>query len=217
MRITDDREVTDAVFPNKLRSVLMLTGNSFYTLCIRPNRSIGEEKGSDWRQFDCASILELGDCRLSFFREGWSISGRKQGALVVMDHKSKLIYAGLFWATHPLGLWIMCCKVIGLWGSRVLMLSKRSMDKFTYLPYQRGWCIVADRLGSDRLDSIPKASEKWKVQRSFRFGQEKFVPIMTKHEIYFCRNMLRSSNDGRQRNLQLMSPNSGGPFWIRWM
>jgi len=114
------------------------------------------------------------------------------------DHKSKTYYLCRFitWA-HRILAFGLCCKVIGLWGSG-LMLSEIDGTSVTYLPYQR------DDACWDRLAVIVWTvfQGKWKnlesSAKALPIGQEQSSQIMTKQNFNFAGKCLRSSNDGEE-------------------
>jgi hypothetical protein len=116
---------------------------------------------------------------------------------MVMDHTAKVIYSGYSERTHRLPL-----DYVGkLLGYEVIGFKAVQEIDGQVLPIYH--TNVMMHVGTDLavicLDSIPKASEKLKIQRKLTESGKKIVPIMAKQKFNFAGNMLEVSNDGGEK------------------
>ena len=114
-----------------------------------------------------------------------------------MDHQAKIIYAGYSERTHPLPL-----DYVGkLLGYEVVGFNavQEIEGNVTPIYHTNVMMHVGTDLAVICLDSIPRASEKLKVQRKLTESGKKIVPIMSKQKFNFAGNMLEVSNDGGEK------------------
>ncbi len=184
---------TDAIFPNNWFST-HADGKLILYPMFSPNRRLERRKELIEElmrlNFKVGEIVDL-----SFFeKDGQYLEGTGS---MVMDHKSKLIYAGYSERTHRLPL----DYVSKLLGYEVVGFNavQEIEGQVTPIYHTNVMMHVGSDLAVVCLDSIPKASEKLKLQRKLTESGKKIVPIMAKQKFNFAGNMLEVSNDGGEK------------------
>jgi hypothetical protein len=190
---TEDPIKTDAVFPNNWFST-HADGKLLLYPMYSPNRRL--ERRKDLIEELMRLNFRVGEIvDLSFFeKDGQFLEGTGS---MVMDHKSKLIYAGYSERTHKLPL-----DYVGkLLGYEVVGFNAvQEIDgKVSPIYHTNVMMHVGTDLAVVCLDSIPKASEKLRVQKKLTDSGKKIVPIMAKQKFNFAGNMLEVSNDGGEK------------------
>ena len=190
---TADPIKTDAVFPNNWFST-HADGKLLLYPMYSPNRRL--ERRKDLIEELMRLNFKVGEIvDLSFFeKDDQFLEGTGS---MVMDHTAKVIYAGYSERTHRLPL-----DYVGkLLGYEVIgFKAVQEIDGQSSPIYHTN---VMMHVGTDLavicLDSIPKASEKLKIQRKLSESGKKIVPIMAKQKFNFAGNMLEVSNDGGEK------------------
>jgi hypothetical protein len=190
---TTDPLKTDAIFPNNWFSTHADGKLLLYPL-YSTNRRLERRKDliEELMRLDF-KVGEIVD--LSFFeKDDQFLEGTGS---MVMDHTAKVIYAGYSERTHRLPL-----DYVGkLLGYEVIGFKAVQEIDGKVLPIYH--TNVMMHVGTDLavicLDSIPKASEKLKIQRKLSESGKKIVPIMAKQKFNFAGNMLEVSNDGGEK------------------
>jgi len=190
---TTDPLKTDAIFPNNWFSTHADGKLLLYPL-YSTNRRLERRKDliEELMRLDF-KVGEIVD--LSFFeKDDQFLEGTGS---MVMDHTAKVIYAGYSERTHRLPL-----DYVGkLLGYEVIGFKAVQEIDGQVLPIYH--TNVMMHVGTDLavicLDSIPKASEKLKIQRKLSESGKKIVPIMAKQKFNFAGNMLEVSNDGGEK------------------
>jgi hypothetical protein len=190
---TADPIKTDAVFPNNWFST-HTDGKLLLYPMYSPNRRL--ERRKDLIEELMRLNFKVGEIvDLSFFeKDDQFLEGTGS---MVMDHMAKVIYAGYSERTHRLPL-----DYVGkLLGYEVIgFKAVQEIDSRVSPIYHTN---VMMHVGTDLavicLDSIPKASEKLKIQRKLSESGKKIVPIMAKQKFNFAGNMLEVSNDGGEK------------------
>jgi hypothetical protein len=190
---TTDPLKTDAIFPNNWFSTHADGKLLLYPL-YSTNRRLERRKDliEELMRLDF-KVGEIVD--LSFFeKDDQFLEGTGS---MVMDHTAKVIYSGYSERTHRLPL-----DYVGkLLGYEVIGFKAVQEIDGQVLPIYH--TNVMMHVGTDLavicLDSIPKASEKLKIQRKLTESGKKIVPIMAKQKFNFAGNMLEVSNDGGEK------------------
>lgn len=190
---TADPLKTDAIFPNNWFSTHADGKLLLYPL-YSTNRRLERRKDliEELMRLDF-KVGEIVD--LSFFeKDDQFLEGTGS---MVMDHTAKVIYSGYSERTHRLPL-----DYVGkLLGYEVIGFKAVQEIDGQVLPIYH--TNVMMHVGTDLavicLDSIPKASEKLKIQRKLTESGKKIVPIMAKQKFNFAGNMLEVSNDGGEK------------------
>lgn len=184
---------TDAVFPNNWFST-HADGKLILYPMYSPNRRLERRKDLVemliQKGYRISEILDL-----SFFENDEQyLEGTGS---MVMDHDNKKIFACYSERTHPYPL----KYVSELLGYEVIGFhSIQEIDGVKSPIYHTNVMMHVGRdLAVVCLDSIPKASEKQKVQKTLTSAGKKVIPITAKQKFAFAGNMLEVSNDGGEK------------------
>lgn len=190
---TADPVKTDAVFPNNWFST-HADGKLLLYPMYSSNRRL--ERRKDLIEELMRLNFKVGEIvDLSFFeKDDQFLEGTGS---MVMDHTAKVIYAGYSERTHRLPLdyvgKLLGYEVIGF--KAVQEINGQSSPIY----HTNVMMHVGTDLAVICLDSIPKASEKLKIQRKLSESGKKIVPILAKQKFNFAGNMLEVSNDGGEK------------------
>lgn len=190
---TDDPVKPDAIFPNNWFSTHP-DGKLILYPMYSPNRRLERRKdlieSLMKRNFKVEEIIDL-----SFFEDAEQyLEGTGS---MVMDHKSKTIFACYSERTHPIPL-----DYVGkLLGYQVVGFNAvlEFQGALSSIYHTNVMMHVGTDLAVVCLDSIPKASEKLAVQKSLTQAGKKVVPITAKQKFQFAGNMLEVGNDGGEK------------------
>ncbi len=194
--VIEDTEVpvkTDAVFPNNWFST-HADGKLILYPMYSPNRRL--ERRTDLIEELIRLDFQVGDIvDLSFFeKDKQYLEGTGS---MVMDHSAKIIYAGYSERTHKLPLEyvgkLLGYEIVGFHAVQEIE------GKQTPIYHTNVMMHVGTDLAVVCLDSIPRASEKLKVQKKLIESGKKIVPILAKQKFNFAGNMLEVSNDGGEK------------------
>jgi hypothetical protein len=132
---------------------------------------------------------------LSFFED--SEQYMEGTGSMVIDHQAKVIYACYSQRTHPIPL----DYVTKLLGYQVLGFDSVQEINGQISPIYH--TNVMMHIGTDLavvcLESIPKLSERQRVQDSLTQSGKKVIPITAKQKFNFAGNMLEVSNGGGEK------------------
>jgi len=190
---TESPVKTDAVFPNNWFST-HADGKLILYPMYSPNRRL--ERRKDLIEELMRLNFKVGEIvDLSFFeKDAQFLEGTGS---MVMDHKAKLIYAGYSERTHHLPLEylgkLLGYEVIGFHAVQEIE------GQVTPIYHTNVMMHIGTDLAVVCLDSIPKASEKLRVQKKLTDSGKKIVPILAKQKFNFAGNMLEVSNDGGEK------------------
>ncbi len=184
---------TDAVFPNNWFSTHP-NGKLILYPMFSPNRRL--ERRKDLIELLMKKGYQIDEIiDLSFFENDEQyLEGTGS---MVFDHDSKSIFACYSERTHPFPL-----KYVGeLLGYEVIGFNAVQEINGQVSPIYH--TNVMMHIGRDLavvcLDSIPKASEKQRVQKTLTKAGKKVIPITPKQKFSFAGNMLEVSNDGGEK------------------
>ena len=190
---TDLPVKTDAVFPNNWFSTHP-DGKVILYPMYSPNRRLERRKDIVEllinQHFRVNEILDL-----SFFEEsGQFLEGTGS---MVMDHRSKLIFACYSERTHPVPLDYLA-KLIGY---RIVGFDavQEIAGESSPIYHTNVMMHVGTDLAVVCLESIPRATERQRVQESLTKSGKKVIPITAKQKFNFAGNMLEVSNDGGEK------------------
>lgn len=196
VEIVEDSEnpvKTDAVFPNNWFST-HADGKLILYPMYSPNRRLERRKDLVemliQKGYRISEILDL-----SFFENDEQyLEGTGS---MVMDHDNKKIFACYSERTHPYPLKyvseLLGYEVIGFHSIQEINGVKSPIYHTNVMMH------VGRDLAVVCLDSIPKASEKQKVQKTLTSAGKKVIPITAKQKFAFAGNMLEVNNDGGEK------------------
>jgi hypothetical protein len=184
---------TDAVFPNNWFSTHP-DGKLILYPMFSPNRRLERRKDLIEmlikKGYQISEILDL-----SFFEnDGQFLEGTGS---MVMDHDSKTIFACYSERTHSFPL-----KYVGeLLGYEVIGFNavQEINGEVSPIYHTNVMMHVGRDLAVVCLDSIPKASQKQRVQKALTKTGKKVIPITPKQKFSFAGNMLEVTNEGGEK------------------
>jgi hypothetical protein len=184
---------TDAVFPNNWFSTHP-DGKVILYPMYSPNRRLERRKDLIEQLMALGfTVNEVVD--LSFFED--SEQYMEGTGSMVIDHQAKVIYACYSQRTHPIPL----DYVAKLLGYQVLGFDSVQEINGQISPIYH--TNVMMHIGTDLavvcLESIPKLSERQRVQDSLTQSGKKVIPITAKQKFNFAGNMLEVSNGGGEK------------------
>lgn len=184
---------TDAVFPNNWFSTHS-DGKLILYPMYSPNRRMERRKDIleqlIHQGFAISEIIDL-----SFFEEdGQLLEGTGS---MVLDHDARIIYACLSERTHPVPL----DYVTKLLGYQLVSFEavQEINGKINPIYHTNVMMHVGTNIAVVCLESIPKFSERLKVQQSLTRSGKKVVPITVKQKFNFAGNMLELRNEGEEK------------------
>lgn len=184
---------TDAIFPNNWLSTHP-DGKVILYPMFSPNRRLERRKEvieflMD-KGFGVSEIIDL-----SFFEEhAQFLEGTGS---MVMDHQSRVIYASFSERTHPVPL-----EYVGkLLDYRVVGFNavQEVGGKLSPIYHTNVMMHVGTDVAVVCLESIPRTSERQKVQESLTKSGKKVIPITSRQKFQFAGNMLEVSNSGGEK------------------
>ncbi|MDF2157210.1 arginine deiminase-related protein [Algoriphagus sp. CAU 1675] len=184
---------TDAVFPNNWFSTHP-DGKLILYPMSSPNRRL-ERRKDILEQLIHSGFMVSEIIDLSFFEEdGQFLEGTGS---MVMDHGAKVIYACLSERTHPVPLEY----VAKLLGYQLLSFeaAQEINGKVSPIYHTNVMMHVGTDIAVVCLESIPKSSDRLRVQQSLTRSGKKVVPITVKQKLNFSGNMLELRNEGEEK------------------
>jgi hypothetical protein len=196
VEVVEDTETpvkTDAVFPNNWFST-HADGKLILYPMFSANRRLERRKDLIEmlikKGYQISEILDL-----SFFENDKQyLEGTGS---IVFDHDTKSIFACYSERTHSFPL-----KYVGeLLGYEVIGFNavQEINGEMSPIYHTNVMMHVGRDLAVVCLDSIPKASEKQRVQKALTKAGKKVIPITPKQKFSFAGNMLEVSNDGGEK------------------
>ncbi len=184
---------TDAVFPNNWFSTHS-DGRFILYPMFSPNRRL--ERRKDIIELLMAKGYQINEIiDLSFFENDEQyLEGTGS---MVFDHDSKTIFACYSERTHSFPL-----KYVGqLLGYEIVGFNsvQEIYGKVSAIYHTNVMMHIGRDLAVVCLDSIPKASEKQRVQKTLTKAGKKVIPITPKQKFSFAGNMLEVGNEGGEK------------------
>jgi hypothetical protein len=190
---TTDPIKTDAVFPNNWFSTHP-DGKLILYPMFSPNRRL--ERRKDLIELLIQKGYKIDEIiDLSFFEnDNQFLEGTGS---MVLDHDSKTIFACYSERTHRFPLQyvgeILGYELVGFHSVQEIN------GKVSPIYHTNVMMHIGRDLAVVCLDSIPKASEKQRVQKALTKSGKKVIPITPKQKFNFAGNMLEVSNDGGEK------------------
>ncbi|MHA7130135.1 citrulline utilization hydrolase CtlX [Algoriphagus namhaensis] len=196
VKVVEDTESpvkTDAVFPNNWFSTHP-DGKLILYPMFSKNRRL--ERRKDLIELLMAADFQVNEIiDLSFFEEDRQFL--EGTGSMVLDHDTKTIFACYSERTHRIPLdyvaHILDYQIVGFDAVQEVN------GQLSPIYHTNVMMHIGSDLAVVCLDSIPKASEKLRVQSALNASGKKIVPITPKQKFNFAGNMLEVSNDGGEK------------------